>query len=149
MDRFEEAVMEYITADPNCLFKSQMHLPYNKENGVGGSLPDFVALNFKDKCIYIVEVTTAADAKGIIQKISERDKCWYKAIQEYDAEWVTLTKNWNYRVCLFVRDQLVNKVTSRLESCEDVSVKSLNEIMNPWEWNWVQVDRPKNTLHNN
>jgi len=146
MDRFEEAVMEYISADPNCLFKSQMNLPYNEKYQSGGSLPDFVVLNFKEKCVYIVEVTTASNTNVIIKKISERDVRWYEPLKSYDADWVNFTRDWKYRVCLFIRPQLVDKLTINLSEWKDVSVKSLSEVMNPWEWDWNDKNRPDNSL---
>jgi len=146
VDRFEEAVMEYISADPNCLFKSQMNLPYNKESDSGGSLPDFVVINFKEKCVYVVEVTTASNTNGIVKKISERETRWYQPLKEYDADWVNFTRTWEHRVCLFIRPQLVDDLSLSLSECTDVSIKSLGEVMNPWEWEWDDRNQPVNSL---
>lgn len=146
MDRFEEAVLEYVSANPDCLLKSQMHLPYNEREKSGGSLPDFVVLNFRLKCVYVVEVTTASNTRGIINKVSERETRWYNAIREYDAAWVELISSWDYRVCLFLREQMVEKTESKLSDYGDVSVKSLNEILYPWSWKWDSNNVPINEL---
>ncbi|MDP2571403.1 hypothetical protein Q8W40_04345 [Vibrio penaeicida] len=146
MDRFEEAVMEYICSKPDCFIKTQMSLPWDDKNKIGGSLPDFVVLDFREKTVYIVEVTTAFNIKGILTKASEREARWYRPIRNYEAAWVKNIVEWEFRVCLFLRDQLVDKAKKEACDWEDVSIISLNCTTNPWEWEWNNDNVPSNPL---
>ena len=60
MEVFEEAVLAYISAAPGRFVKPQYDIKY--KDGVGGSCPDFVVIDYIKKTIYVVEVTTASDA---------------------------------------------------------------------------------------
>ncbi len=138
--------MEYISSNPDSLFKAQLELPYDKQTEYGGSKPDFVVLNFKNKCVYVVEVTTAVNVNPIAEKVTDRKKRWYKAIESYNAGWVALTLGWDYKTCIFVREQAVETLAQKFISDTDVAVKSLDSVLTPWNWKWESNHTPSNPL---
>jgi hypothetical protein len=69
MDRFEEAVLEYISSDSDSSLKAQLDFPYDKETEYAGSNLDFIVLNFRKKCVYVVEVTTAVNVNTIAKSL--------------------------------------------------------------------------------
>jgi len=134
MDRFEEAVMDYISANPDCFLKTQLALPWDKELNIGGSLPDFVVLNFRENTVYVVEVTTASNLKSILTKVDERQTRWYEPIKKYKSSWTALIKSWDFRVCLFLREQVAEEALFKTSNFDDVSVISLDKVLTPWNW---------------
>ena len=144
MDRFEEAVMDYISATPDCFLKTQLSLPWDKELKIGGSLPDFVVLDFRESTVYVVEVTTASSLKSILTKVDERQTRWYEPIRKYKSSWTALVKDWDFRVCLFLREQVVGEALSKTSNFDDVSVISLDKVLTPWDWE----RGPENTVIN-
>ena len=132
MEVFEEAVLEYISAAPGRFVKPQYDLKY--KDGVGGSCPDFVVIDYIKKTIYVVEVTTASNASTIISRIRERETRWFIPLKIEMSQWSESFTEWKYRVTLFVRDSLINK--KDIEAMNDVFVIYLDKIMLPWKWNW-------------
>lgn len=132
MEIFEEAVLAYISAAPGRFVKPQCDLKY--KDGVGGSCPDFVVIDYMKKTIYVVEVTTASDASTIISRIRERETRWFIPLKIEMSQWSESFTEWKYRVALFVRDSLINK--KDIEGMNDVFVIHLDNIILPWKWNW-------------
>ena len=125
MDIYEEAVLHYITSSNKRFINPQFNLAYNSKKDIGGSLPDFVVLDFEDKTIYIVEVTKAYDIKNLLSKVSEREKRWILPIKEIiDSSF----SEWDYHVTLFLREERVKYAKEKLKEDVDVSVISLKEI---------------------
>jgi hypothetical protein len=134
MEIFEEAVLAYISAAPGRFVKPQYDLKY--KDGVGGSCPDFVVIDYMKKTIYVVEVTTSSDASTINSRILESETRWFIPLKREMSELNESFIEWNYRVTLFVRKSLVSKIKN--DSMSDVFVKSFGEIIFPWEWNWKE-----------
>lgn len=132
MDIFEEAVLAYICAAPGRFVKPQYSLKY--EDGTGGSCPDFVVIDYVKKTIYIVEVTTAADASTILSRIRERETRWYIPMKREMSQLSENFSDWKYRVTLFVRKSLKDKM--KLEGMNDVFVVFIEDITFPWGWDW-------------
>ena len=134
MDIFEEAVLAYISATPGRFVKPQYTLKY--KDGFGGSCPDFVVIDYINKTIYVVEVTAAADASSILSKISERETRWFIPLKNEISQWDQSFNEWKYRVTIFCRKQLYDKIYN--ESNYDVSVFNLDSVIFPWDWKWEQ-----------
>ena len=140
MEIFEEAVLAYISAAPGRFVKPQYDLKY--KDGVGGSCPDFVVIDYIKKTIYVVEVTTASNASTIISRIREREKRWFMPLKNEMSQWNQSFTEWKYRVTLFVRDSLVKKIEN--EKISDVFVINFDKIIFPWKWEWEK--QPLNPL---
>lgn len=123
MEIFEEAVLAYISAAPGRFIKHQYDLKY--KDGVGGSCPDFVVIDYIKKTIYVVEVTTASNASTIISRIRERETRWFIPLKIEMSQWSESFTEWKYRVTLFVRDSLINK--KDIEAMNDVFVIYLDK----------------------
>jgi len=125
MDFYEEAVLYYIASSSKRFINPQFNLAYDSKKDIGGSLPDFVVLDFEDRTVYIIEVTKAYDIKNLLSKVSEREKRWILPIKE------TIDSNfseWDYHVTLFLREDRVKHARDKLAKNIDVSVISLKNI---------------------
>ena len=126
MDIYEEAVLNYITSNNNRFINPQFNIEWNEENQTGGSLPDFVVLDFAKKTIYIVEVTKAYDIKNLLSKVEERQKRWIKPIRKSLDDFF---KNWKFHVTLFLRDERVEYALNKTKGYhKEVSIISLKNI---------------------
>lgn len=134
MEIFEEAVLAYISASPGRFVKPQYDLKY--QDGFGGSCPDFVVIDYIKKTIYVVEVTTSSDASTIISRIRERETRWFVPLKKELSQWNELFAEWKYRVTLFVRKELGDKIEK--EQMSDVFVVNVDDIMFPWKWKWKE-----------
>jgi hypothetical protein len=65
---YEELVAEFFTRDPYVFINEQ----YSIKDSAGRewSCPDFVALNFRDRIVSVVEVNTAYKAEGLLEMVS-------------------------------------------------------------------------------
>ena len=143
MDKYEESVLEYITAETHRFVNPQFDIQYQDKEG--GSCPDFVVIDYKDKTIYIVEVSIASNISGLIEKVKERQVRWISPIKNHFYELNHEFKKWDYRITIFVRDTNKNQFQSKFDSSPDVSVKSIEDISFPHLWIW-NGNKPNNSL---
>jgi hypothetical protein len=145
MDQYEQAVMEYICARPDRFLNAQFEIPYN---GVaGGSRPDFLALDFSDTTAYVVEVTAAADSKGLIGRVRERETRWFAPLRRLLCGLTPPLRGWDLHVTLFVRDEQVVNAERALREFADVSVIALSRALFSWNWDWqADTGTPRNVL---
>lgn len=143
MDQFEEAVLNYLCGPPERFVNPQFSIPY--ADFKGGSCPDFVALDFRDQTVYVVEVTSAGDSKAIRGKIVERNTRWFSPLREHLNRLGPIFHDWDYHVSLFVRDEEWENAKKKLQDLPDVSVISLKKVVFSWDWDW-QGSRPDNPL---
>jgi hypothetical protein len=130
MEFYEEAVLTYISAAPGRFVKPQYELRY--KDGVGGSCPDFVVIDYMKQTVYVVEVTASADVSGVLTRVRERHTRWYIPLKKEMSQWREEFADWNYRVTLFVRD--AKKI--ELKEMNDVFAISIDSIIFPWAWDW-------------
>lgn len=135
MDRFEEAVLDYISADRQRFISPQFYVPY--ENEMGGSCPDFVVVDFRDRTIYVIEVTSSSNIKGLYEKIEFRQSRWIKPLKNHFIKINTDFDSWDYRVTAFVREDNKDDVQDKFADSTDVTVFSIEEISFPYSWDWV------------
>jgi len=129
MDIYEELVLNYIASNNKRFINPQFNIEWNKEDKTGGSLPDFVVLDFEKQTIYIVEVTKAYDIKNLLSKVDERKKRWIEPIKKSLDDFF---KNWEYHVTLFLRDERVAYAIDKTKDYNnEVSIISLKKI-NPY-----------------
>ena len=143
MDQFEQAVLNYLCGPPERFGNAQFTIPYADLKG--GSCPDFVVLDFQDKTVYVVEVTSAADSKAILGRIVEREARWFSPLRDHLVKLNTMFQNWDYHVTIFVRPEESGNAQEKLHDLRDVSVISLNDVVFSWQWKW-QGSRPSNPL---
>jgi Holliday junction resolvase-like predicted endonuclease len=126
MDIYEEAVLNYITSSNNRFVNPQFNIEWDEINKIGGSLPDFVVLDFEKKTIYIVEVTKAYDIKNLLLKVEQRRERWIEPIKKSLNDFF---ENWEFHVTLFLRDERVEYAINKTKKYnKEVSVISLKKI---------------------
>lgn len=143
MDQYEEAVLWYITAPRTRFICPQYDLAWEKMSG--GSCPDFVVLDYEKTTIYVVEVSTAAQIAGLVERVTQRETRWYGPIQIQLGQLSPHFAEWQYRVSLFVRGEVADALRLKIAGWKDVSVLSLDEAVFGWRWKW-EGKRAVNTL---
>lgn len=134
MELYEEAVLSYITASHTRFVCPQFDIPWG--NASGGSCPDFLALDFKKKTIYVIEVSSAATTVRLHERSKERETRWYEPIRQHFKDIAPDFSDWRYRVTLFVRGEVVENMRSKIADWDDVAVRSLDDVVFGWRWNW-------------
>lgn len=144
MDRYEEAVMDYITGSGQRFVCPQFSIPY--KDGEGGSLPDFVVIDFEDKTIYVIEVTKAWDADKLLERVQQRKQRWINPLIEHFQMLNKEFSKWEYRVTLFVREKRKKYYEKKLADQNDVAVFSIEKVSFPYSWEWDGDNKPINPL---
>lgn len=125
MDIYEEAVLNYITESPQRFVNPQYNIDYDKSSDTGGSLPDFITLDFKDRIIYIIEVTRSYNLKNLLIKVSEREKRWIQPVKNSIDESL---QHWKFHTTLFIREDRIEYIKNKLSGEIDVSIISLKTV---------------------
>jgi len=125
MDIYEEAVLNYITQSNQRFVNPQFSLVYDAKQDIGGSLPDFVVLDFELKTIFIVEVSKAYDIKNLLSKVKEKDERWILPLQKTID---TSLNQWDFHVTLFIREERTKYARESLREIENTSVISLKNL---------------------
>ena len=136
MNIFELAVQAYICERPQRFIKPQFSIAHSENDGSGGSLPDFLVIDFEVKKIYLVEVTKADSLSGLMGRLAERETRWIQPLREYLASLQGGFETWPIHVTAFVRDENVKSARNRVGDTAGVSIKSLDEVIFDWRWNW-------------
>jgi len=134
MDLFEELVMFKLTRNPHVFVSPQYSVM--DESGKEWSCPDFVLLNFRSRTVSVVEVNTAADPKGLEQKVADRQKQWFTKLRSQLERNAVVDASWALRIDVFIRHQAVPKFKETFGQENDVSIHNLDEIGFPWHWEW-------------
>lgn len=128
---FEDLVTWKITRDPLVFV--------NRQYNMGGwSCPDIVALNYRNKQIWVVEVSTAADAKDLARKVKDRDKQWFGKLRDLlgGPSSTVIDASWSFVIKAFIRQDAVQGFQRILGEPlpKDVEVEILDNIRFPWQW---------------
>jgi hypothetical protein len=143
MELFEQAVLAYLTGPPHRFVRPQFSLEYR--GGVGGSVPDFVVLDFSDEIVYIIEVTAAYSIGRLIDRVRERQTRWYRPLLDQLVSSNQYFASWRPRTTIFVRADRKQDAMKALDGEGDVTVIVLDDIMRSWQWNW-EKQLPVNPL---
>jgi hypothetical protein len=135
MDVFEEMVLKYLCGNPSRFVSSQFTFP-SKTGGGTWSCPDFIALDFSDSTVYIIEVTTAENSKDTCSKIANREFQWLGPLRDHLKKLNPMFTDWRYHVTLFVREEEVARAQRILSAVPDASVISLDKAVFPWRWTY-------------
>jgi hypothetical protein len=143
MELFEQAVLAYLTGPPQRFVHPQYSFTYR--DGVGGSTPDFVVLDFAGPTAYVVEVTAAYNIQPLIDRVRDRENRWYVRLREHLATPHLNRIAWKIHTTIFVRADRKNDALKALGNETDVTVIALDDIMRSWKWNW-EKQTPLNPL---
>lgn len=143
MDRYEEAVLDYITGDRNRFISPQFHVPYEMKQG--GSYPDFLVIDYGKKTIYVVEVTSSSNISALISRVEQRESRWLEPIKRHLSGINKEFESWPYRVTIFVREENLELANKKMMSYKNVSVRTIESASFPYKWQW-NGEEPINPL---
>jgi|GEM_PF-1111551 len=129
---FEAVVMHYLAAKG--LFLSPQ---FSIRDSAGErSCPDFVALDFLNREIQVVEVTTAYEVKGLIEKLENREEQWFKRLRPQLIRMGVTDDSWKCVVCAYVRKERRDYIERKIQGANDVRVTAVEDIAFSWNWPW-------------
>lgn len=135
MNLYEQAVLEYVIAVPTRFVQVESELGWHEKLG-GGSRPDFIVLDFSNRTIYVVEVSSAWDTSNLLQRARDREQRWLQVLRSSMPTMDAVFTHWRYHVTLFVRQPVVEACRTRLADAHDVSVLPLDDVLVTWNWKW-------------
>ena len=144
MDLYEHLVLQYLTKDAHVFVSPQ----YSIRGDTGGewSCPDFVALNFRDKVVSVVEVSSASDPQSLRARVASRDVQWIKRLREQLERNLVVDTSWNqYLVEVFIRRDAERKFRAAIGAANDVVIHILEDLGAPWTWRRSYLPIQENT----
>jgi hypothetical protein len=133
MDLYEHLVLQYLTKDAHVFVGPQ----YSIRGDTGGewSCPDFVALNFRDKIVLVVEVSSASDPQSLRARVASRDIQWINRLREQLERNRVVDASWNkYHVEVFIRRDAERKFREAIGAANNVVIHILEDLGAPWTW---------------
>lgn len=129
MELYEHIVMAYLTKDPYVFVSPQYSI---RKDGHEWSCPDFVALNFKEKRVVVVEVSTAYDTKSLHEKVEKRESQWISPLREQLIDLKVIDEKWTFEVQVFIRKDAARHFV--YDGKSGVKITILEELGPPWDW---------------
>jgi hypothetical protein len=117
-----------------CVFVSPQY-SIRGDHGREWSCPDFVALNFRDKRVSVIEVSTAWDPESLLKKVLNRDAQWIQRLKEQLERNHVVDDEWkDYRVEVFIRKDAMAKFQAAIGENTNVKITALEDLRPPWDW---------------
>lgn len=120
MELYENLVMWYLTRNKYIFISPQYSIL--GDTGKEWSCPDFVALNFKDKEVSIVEVSTAFYPDSLAKKVKDRNSQWIEKLKAQLKGYRVIDDNWKFKVEVFIRKDAKDKFINAIGNAPDVSI---------------------------
>jgi hypothetical protein len=140
MELFEELVMWHLTHNGTTFVCPQFSIDGR------WSCPDFVALDFEQRTVSVVEVTGAYWPGGLFNKVKRRDHQWLTKLKEQLRQMRIIDGSWNkFRVLLYIRESATKRFQEEFSAAEDVEIRTLEMIAFPWNWEWASAKLKKET----
>ena len=131
MDRHDEAVMQFLTANGDTFIAAQYDV------AAGWMCPSFVALRPAKRQVWVVEVSASGYPLGLVDKINQRVEKWYAPLLEQLQRLQVVGSDWSIGLLVFVRDDQVEWLKGRAKDMVGVHVLSLETASSPWVWDSV------------
>ena len=131
MELYEHLVMWFLTTSGDVFLAPQYSIA--GDDGREWSCPDFVALDFHEKIVWVVEVSTSYDHVTLRAKIAAREKQWNERLRG-QLERLGVAAGWKTRVLAFVRNDAATKLSALFAQNVDVTVACLDSLGAPWTW---------------
>jgi hypothetical protein len=137
VEYFQSVVAEYMQRDCATFINTEFFLVHkNKPNEKGPPewLVDILAINMREQCAYLCEISYAAKLSSLLKRLQEWHKSWDLVKKTVHAR-AHLPANWKIRVLLFVPPKEIEKLKLRLPSFEPpAEIVSLEKTI-PWDYN--------------
>jgi len=128
----ELKVLEYLTKDTFVFVNPQYSI--KDEKGKEWSCPDLVALNFRDRLVFVIEVSTGWKTKRLQEKVQHCDKQWIDKLRAQLLKLKVIDDSWNFEVQVFVRKHAIRAFTNIIQTGTKVRVVALETLGESWEW---------------
>ena len=128
MDRHEEAVMQFLTANGETFIAPRYDVAQ------GWVCPSFVALRPVRKQIWVAEVSASGYPLGLVDRVNQRVEKWYAPLLEQLQRLQITHSDWSLGLLVFVRDDQVAWLQGRIKDHAGVHVLSLETASSPWLW---------------
>ncbi len=97
------------------------------------SCPDFVALDFENREVVVIEVTSGADIGPITRKAKDREKQWFTPLR-HKLKSHGIADGWSLRFLGFVRRESIMKARSAMAGHDNVSFFPIEDAAFPWKY---------------
>jgi hypothetical protein len=142
MDYYQGVVSDYLRADRSIFLNTEFCLQKNAAANPDGSGPhwyvDAVAVSFRERRIYLCEITYAKGLSALLKRLSGWNEHWadIRAALIRDA---ALPAEWPVRPWLFVPEALVPSLASKLEALSaekswSFPLVTTLEMTQPWQY---------------
>lgn len=131
MDRHEEAVMQWLTAN------GETFIAPKYEVAAGWMCPSFVALRPSKKQIWVVAVSASGYPLAVVDRINQRIEKWYAPLLEQLQRLQVVQGDWSIGLLVLVRDDQIDWLRARVQDLSGVQVLSLETASQPWNWDGV------------
>ena len=131
-DTYESAIAEFLTADGRVFIAPQFEIAFDREHQDGGACPDFVALDFRNRQIVIVEVSSAWNLDALMARIRNRQQQWYGPIRRRLLDLAPIDQSWPIRFLGFVREERLGYAKRAFIRETDVAFFSIENASFPW-----------------
>ncbi|WP_133250222.1 hypothetical protein [Novacetimonas pomaceti] len=125
-------LITYLTMDGQTYIASQVEIAF--ENNQGGSCPDYVALDFRNRHVVVVEETEAWNIQPLCNRIRERDKRWFTPLAAFMLKKGIVNPDWGMRMLGIVRPDRIEAFNKAFAQDGDVSFVSIEECIFPWKY---------------
>ena len=143
MDIFENAILRYVASDRSTLVIPQYDIRQHGSDEAWASF-DVVGIHVRRKRIYIIEVTSASNSRGLFKKIEGMfrpgehvEKLGQQLHNDYEGQY----DSWPIHVAVFVRDaerKRFEGFAAAAKLTERVHVFTIEECIFPWKY-WDRV----------
>jgi hypothetical protein len=99
--------------------------------GQAWSCPDFVALDFKNRRIEVVEVTTSQDVRNLISKIQDAENQWFSKLRPQLKAGGVPIDDWDDAVSVFAYRKQADAIKQKACCRQSLQIYSLEEIACP------------------
>lgn len=120
--------MQFLTANGDTFIAPQY------EVAAGWMCPSFVALRPAKRQIWVAEVSASGYPLSLVDRINQRVEKWYAPLLEQLQRLQVVDSNWSIGVLVFVRDDQIEWLKSRITDRTGVHVLSLETASSPWTW---------------
>lgn len=131
MELYEHIVMAHLTKD-RFVFVSPQYSIQSEDSE--WSCPDFVALDFRNRCVAIVEVSTAWNTTSLREKTKNREDQWIDKLRCQLLHEKVIDEQWTFEVRVYVRKHAIPSFESIPPTGTPIRVIDLDSIGAPWDW---------------
>ncbi|MGB8276286.1 MAG: hypothetical protein WCF16_13565 [Alphaproteobacteria bacterium] len=126
---WESIVLEYLTTTEKLLISPEYDIAWDKAAREGGSYPDFIAIHpERPGRIYVIEVSTASNLKGLAERFQERQERWFRPLDRALSIWGR-GGPFDFKAVAFIRKD-AEHFTLR---ADDIEIRYLEDIAFGWD----------------